>query len=65
MSDIIAKTTNDFSHDYFELLNFIIAKKLMKKEGGIDWWPFCSFRLSLLSGLILLQKLIMIFLTII
>ena len=65
VSDFIAETTDDFSHDHFELLNFILAQKLMILEAGIDWWPFCSFRLSLLSGLILLQKLIMIFLTII
>ena len=29
VSDIIAKTNDDFSHDRFELENFILAQKLM------------------------------------
>ena len=29
VSDIIAKTNDNFSHDHFELYNFILAQKLM------------------------------------
>ena len=29
VSDIIAEPNDDFSHDHFELYNFILAQKLM------------------------------------
>ena len=35
VSDIIAETTNNFSHDHFELLNFILAKELTILEAGL------------------------------
>ena len=43
LSNIIAKTNDHFSHNHFELLNFILAQKLTILEGGLHWWPFCNF----------------------
>ena len=40
MSNIIAETNDDFSHNQFELLTFILAQKLTILEGGLHWWPF-------------------------
>ena len=31
VSDIIAKTNDDFSHGHFEVKNFVLAQKLEKK----------------------------------
>ena len=43
MPNIIAETNDNFSHDHFELYNFIVAQKLKILEGGLHWWPFCNF----------------------
>ena len=56
MSNIIAETNDYFSHNHFELLNFILARKLTVLKGGLYWWPFCNFHFSLLKCLILSQK---------
>ena len=42
VSNIIAETIDDFSHDHFELLNLILAQKLKILEGGLHLWPFLS-----------------------
>ena len=49
VSNIIAETNDDFSHDHFELLNFILAQKLTILEGGLHCWPLCNFRFSLVN----------------
>ena len=61
VSNIIAEINDNFSHDHFELLHFILAQKLTILEGGLHWWPFCNFRFSLMNCLILLQKSMTIF----
>ena len=40
VSDIIAEPNDDFSHDHFELQNFILAQKLTILEGSLHRWPF-------------------------
>ena len=50
VSDIIAETNEDFSHDYFELLNFILTQKLTLLEGGLHCWPLCNFRFSVMKN---------------
>ena len=53
MSDFIEKTTDDFSHDHFELLHLILAQKLKILEGGLHWWPSCnSFFITEVSNII-------------
>ena len=65
VSDFIAETTDDFSHDHFELLNLILAHKLTMLEGSLHCWPFGNFCFSIMKCLMLLQKQMTIFLTII
>ena len=40
VSNIIVEINDNFSHDHFELLHFILAQKLTILEGGLHWWPF-------------------------
>jgi hypothetical protein len=47
VSNIIAEPNDDFSHNHFELLNFILAQKLTILEGGFIgglfvYWSFLS-----------------------
>ena len=48
MSDFIAETTDDFSHDHFELLNLILVQKLKILEAFL----YFSFFITEVSNII-------------